>query len=115
MANDYLKKEKKEMIQDLVNVFSPMTDKATKSYVKLVYESCFGLIIKDKPYVREAMSLAKIMTAQHLEEIIKKDAGIVPADEVAPGSTAETEISENSIPGKIVSEPVQRTKRKFVP
>lgn len=100
--DQYLKREKKEMIDDLVRVFSPMSDKVTKGYVKFVYETCFNLVIKQKPYVREAMSLAKILTAQQLEEMIKKEAGI------------ETDTPEAEQPVE-PTEPEQRIKRKFVP
>lgn len=99
--DSYLKKEKKEMIDDLVRVFSPMSDKVSKGYVKFVYETCFNAVIKQKPYVREAMSLAKILTAKQLEDMIKQDAGIdISASEVEPSNPTE---------------PTERVKRKFVP
>lgn len=98
----YLKREKKEMIDDLVRAFSPISDKVTKPYVKFLYENCFNAIIKEKPYVREAMSLAKILAAKQLEDMIKKDAGITDEPE------ADIKVLETG-------ESLPRVKSKFIP
>lgn len=117
----YLKKERKEMIDDLARVFSPMTEVATKRYVTQIYDTCFNMCIKQKPYVREAMSLAKVMAAAHIEQTIKNEAGVGDTNSNAAETNENSEIPENGDSGDfgngsaVVDDLPPQPKRKFIP
>lgn len=104
MANDWIKREQKENIDDLVRVFGPIDERINKKFVKLVYDSCYGVCLKQKPYVREALSLAKVLAAKQLEDFITSEAKA--AEEAIKATTAD-------IASQAVAE-AGRIKTKFI-
>lgn len=112
MANDWVKREQKENIDDLVRVFGPIDERINKKFVTLVYDSCLGVCIKQKPYIREAMSLAKILAAKQLEDFITGEA---KAASDAAKAEAEETVALNGGMSIADEKPSNvRTKTKFI-
>ena len=106
-ANAFWKKEEKEIINDLYTVFSPMDERVSKGWVKYVYGICFNAL-KDKPYLRERMSLAKVLAATQLEKFVSGEMEAEAAAEAKALLAAEGVVSE----GEVAT--TEQVKTKFV-